>query len=36
MDALSKIKQVSKDDLHRFLASDHRSFNVLNDLLNKY
>ena len=30
MDALSKIKQVSKDDLHRFLASDHRDFNVLN------
>jgi len=30
MDALSKIKQVSKDDLHRFLASDHRDFNILN------
>jgi hypothetical protein len=30
MDALSKIKQVSKQDLHRFLASDHRDFNVLN------
>src|SRR6185369_13120384 len=30
MDALSKIKQVSQEDLHRFLASDHRDFNVLN------
>jgi hypothetical protein len=30
MDALSKIKQVSKQDLHRFLQSDHRDFNVLN------
>jgi hypothetical protein len=30
MDALSKIKQVSKHDLHRFLQSDHRDFNVLN------
>jgi len=29
MDALSKIKQVSKHDLHRFLQSDHRDFNVL-------
>jgi hypothetical protein len=30
MDALAKIKQVSKDDLQRFLQSDHRDFNVLN------
>jgi hypothetical protein len=30
MEALSKIKQVSKEDLHRFLQSDHRDFNVLN------
>jgi hypothetical protein len=30
MDALSKIKQVSQEDLRRFLASDHRDFNVLN------
>src|SRR6266487_4700285 len=30
MDALSKIKQVNKHDLHRFLASDHRDFNVLS------
>lgn len=30
MDALSKIKQVSKNDLHRWLESDHRDFNVLN------
>ena len=30
MDALSEIKQVSKADLHSFLASDHRDFNVLN------
>src|SRR3954465_14985499 len=30
MDALSKIKQVSKHDLHKFLQSDHRGFNVLN------
>src|SRR5438128_12067930 len=30
MDALSKIKQVSQEDLRRFLASDHRSFTVLN------
>jgi hypothetical protein len=29
MDALSKIKQVSKEDLHNFLQSDHRDFNVL-------
>ncbi|RHZ36683.1 rolling circle replication-associated protein [endosymbiont GvMRE of Glomus versiforme] len=29
MDALTKIKQVSKEDLHRFLQSDHRDFNVL-------
>lgn len=30
MEALSKIKQTSKEDLHRFLQSDHRDFNVLN------
>ena len=30
MEALSKIKQVSKQDLHRFLQSDHRDFNVLS------
>jgi hypothetical protein len=30
MDALTKIKQVSREDLHRFLASDHRDFNVLS------
>jgi hypothetical protein len=30
MEALSKIKQVSKPDLHRFLQSDHRDFNVLS------
>jgi hypothetical protein len=30
MDALAKIKQVSKEDLHHFLQSDHRSFTVLN------
>jgi len=30
MDALTKIKQVSKNDLHRWLESDHRDFNVLN------
>lgn len=30
MEALSKIKQVNKQDLHHFLASDHRDFNVLN------
>src|SRR6266480_3902617 len=30
MEALTKIKQVSKQDLHRFLQSDHRDFNVLN------
>jgi hypothetical protein len=30
MDVLSQIKQVSQQDLHRFLQSDHRSFNVLN------
>jgi hypothetical protein len=30
MDALSKIKQVSREDLHYFLQSDHRDFNVLN------
>jgi hypothetical protein len=30
MDALAKIKQVSKEDLRRFLISDHRDFNVLN------
>jgi hypothetical protein len=29
MDALTKIKQVNKEDLHRFLQSDHRDFNVL-------
>ena len=30
MDTLAKIKQVSQEDLRRFLASDHRDFNVLN------
>src|SRR5436190_6461801 len=30
MDALAKIKQVSQEDLHHFLQSDHRSFTVLN------
>ncbi|CAJ0840541.1 10154_t:CDS:2 [Entrophospora sp. SA101] len=30
MNALSKIKQVSKEDLRNFLATDHRSFTVLN------
>ncbi|CAI2187096.1 2339_t:CDS:2 [Funneliformis geosporum] len=30
MEALSKFKEVSKQDLHRFLQSDHRDFNVLN------
>jgi hypothetical protein len=30
MDALTKIKQVSREDLHHFLQSDHRDFNVLN------
>jgi len=30
MDALSKIKQVSKENLHHFLQNDHRSFTVLN------
>src|SRR5438128_106851 len=30
MDALAKIKLVSQEDLHHFLASDHRSFTVLN------
>ena len=30
MDALAKIKQVSKENLHHFLQSDHRSFTVLN------
>src|SRR5215208_7124616 len=30
MEALSKFKQVSKPDLHRFLSSDHRDFNVLS------
>src|SRR5438067_13103255 len=30
MDALSKIKQVSQEDLRNFLATDHRSFTVLN------
>src|SRR2546423_12806601 len=30
MDTLSKIKQVSKENLHHFLQSDHRSFTVLN------
>ena len=30
MEALSKIKQVSREDLRNFLASDHRSFTVLN------
>src|SRR5438067_13726598 len=30
MDALSKIKQVSQEDLRNFLAIDHRSFTVLN------
>ena len=30
MKALSKIKEVSKEDLRRFLAKDHRSFTVLN------
>ena len=29
MNALAKIKQVSKADLHHFLQSDHRDFNVL-------
>ena len=29
MQALNKIKQVNKEDLRRFLASDHRDFNVL-------
>ncbi|CAI2187570.1 14044_t:CDS:1 [Funneliformis geosporum] len=30
MNALDKFKQVSQQDLHRFLASDHRDFNVLS------
>jgi hypothetical protein len=30
MQTLSKFKQVSQQDLHRFLASDHRDFNVLS------
>ena len=30
MEALRKIKQVSREDLRNFLASDHRSFTVLN------
>ncbi len=30
MEALTRIKQVSKYDLHRFLQSDHREFNVLS------
>ena len=30
MDTLSKIKQVSKENLHHFLQNDHRSFTVLN------
>ncbi|CAH1760035.1 1603_t:CDS:2 [Entrophospora sp. SA101] len=30
MDALAKIKQVSKADLQSWLLSDHRDFNVLN------
>src|ERR1043165_7260016 len=30
MEALSKIKQVSRENLRNFLASDHRSFTVLN------
>src|SRR4051794_30371878 len=30
MDTLAKIKQVSKEDLQRWLLSDHRDFNVLN------
>jgi len=30
MDTLAKIKQVSQEDLQRFLQSDHRDFNVLN------
>src|SRR5437763_4058696 len=30
MDALTKIKQVSKEDWRNFLATDHRSFTVLN------
>ena len=30
MDALNNIKKVSKYDLHRFLSSDHRDFNVLS------
>src|SRR3989440_7632724 len=30
MEALSKIKQVSREDLRNFLQSDHRDFNVLN------
>lgn len=30
MDALNKIKQTSKEDLHKWLQSDHRDFNVLN------
>ncbi|RHZ36592.1 rolling circle replication-associated protein [endosymbiont GvMRE of Glomus versiforme] len=29
MDALTKIKQVSKENLRQFLISDHRDFNVL-------
>ena len=30
MEALSKIKQVSREGLRNFLATDHRSFTVLN------
>ncbi|KLL04174.1 MAG: hypothetical protein MRECE_2c051 [Mycoplasmataceae bacterium CE_OT135] len=30
MDALTEIKKVSPQDLHRWLLSDHRDFNVLN------
>lgn len=30
MDALNKFKQTSKEDFHRFLASDHRDFSVLS------
>src|SRR5438132_9535090 len=30
MEALSKIKQVSQEDWRNFLATDHRSFTVLN------
>ena len=30
MEALGKIRQVSREDLRNFLASDHLDFNVLN------